>query len=132
MKPKQPHGPPMTLGNMRELGVSRLYERARAKADEAERDRLERALEIGLEDTFPASDPVAVVQPSRQRGWAAWQKQLLEQPPSRASRASSGNKKSPAAARATERGYATTGCIRRYAIAFDSPSVQLGNSENLT
>jgi hypothetical protein len=63
MKPKQPHGPPMTLGNMRELGVSRLYERARAKADEAERDRLERALEIGLEDTFPASDAIAVVQP---------------------------------------------------------------------
>jgi hypothetical protein len=31
---------------------------------ERERDRLERALEIGLEDTFPASDPVAVVQPS--------------------------------------------------------------------
>ena len=29
----------------------------------AERNRLERALEIGLEDTFPASDPVAVVQP---------------------------------------------------------------------
>ena len=29
----------------------------------AERERLERALEIGLEDTFPASDPVAVVQP---------------------------------------------------------------------
>jgi hypothetical protein len=29
----------------------------------AERRRLERALEIGLEDTFPASDPVAVVQP---------------------------------------------------------------------
>jgi hypothetical protein len=24
MKPKQPHGPPMTLGNMRELGVRRL------------------------------------------------------------------------------------------------------------
>jgi hypothetical protein len=24
MKPKQPHGPPMTLGNMRKLGVQRL------------------------------------------------------------------------------------------------------------
>ena len=24
MKPKQPPGPPMTLGNMRELGVQRL------------------------------------------------------------------------------------------------------------
>jgi hypothetical protein len=79
-KQKKPHGPPMTLSNIRELGVSRLYERARAQADEAELDRLERALEIGLEDTFPASDPVAVVQPSRHRGWAGWQKQLLEQP----------------------------------------------------
>jgi hypothetical protein len=29
----------------------------------AEQNRLERALEIGLEDTFPASDPVAVTQP---------------------------------------------------------------------
>jgi hypothetical protein len=27
------------------------------------RDRLERALEEGLEDTFPASDPISVVQP---------------------------------------------------------------------
>jgi hypothetical protein len=34
--------------------------------DEAtiERSRLEKALEVGLEDSFPASDPVAVVQPS--------------------------------------------------------------------
>ena len=24
MKPKQPHGPPMMLGNIRELGVQRL------------------------------------------------------------------------------------------------------------
>jgi hypothetical protein len=33
--------------------------------DEAtvERRRLEKALEIGLKDTFPASDPVAVLQP---------------------------------------------------------------------
>jgi len=31
--------------------------------DEAERNRLEKALEIGLEDTFPASDAVAAVQP---------------------------------------------------------------------
>jgi hypothetical protein len=34
--------------------------------DEAtvERHRLEQALEVGLEDSFPASDPIAVVQPS--------------------------------------------------------------------
>ena len=30
----------------------------------AERNRLEKALEIGLEDTFPASDAVAAVQPA--------------------------------------------------------------------
>ena len=32
--------------------------------DDVERDRLEKALEIGLEDTFPASDAVAAVQPA--------------------------------------------------------------------
>jgi hypothetical protein len=31
--------------------------------DEATVTRLEKALEIGLEDTFPASDPIAVLQP---------------------------------------------------------------------
>src|SRR5260370_36249690 len=31
--------------------------------DDAERKRLENALEIGLEDTFPASDAFAAVQP---------------------------------------------------------------------
>jgi hypothetical protein len=31
----------------------------------AEGRRLERALEIGLEDTFPASDAVAIIQPGR-------------------------------------------------------------------
>jgi hypothetical protein len=32
--------------------------------DSTERNRLEKALEIGLEDTFPASDAIAVVQPT--------------------------------------------------------------------
>ena len=32
-----------------------------------EQRRLERALEEGLEETFPASDPVNVVQPRRSR-----------------------------------------------------------------
>ena len=32
-------------------------------ADKAEKDRLEQALEEGLEETFPASDPVNVTQP---------------------------------------------------------------------
>ena len=36
---------------------------SRSKTD-AERERLERALEEGLRDTFPASDAVAVVQPA--------------------------------------------------------------------
>jgi hypothetical protein len=37
----------------------------RAQGDNrAERNRLEEALEIGLEDTFPASDAVAAVQPT--------------------------------------------------------------------
>jgi hypothetical protein len=36
---------------------------SRSKKD-AERDRLERALEEGLRDTFPASDAVSVVQPA--------------------------------------------------------------------
>jgi hypothetical protein len=63
MKPKHPVGPPMTQGNMRSLGIGGLRESERA--DEAERSRLEKALEIGLEDTFPASDPVAVIQPGR-------------------------------------------------------------------
>jgi hypothetical protein len=35
-----------------------------ARDDSTERSRLEKALEIGLEDTFPASDAVAVVQPT--------------------------------------------------------------------
>jgi hypothetical protein len=36
---------------------------SRSKED-AERDRLEKALEEGLRETFPASDAVAVVQPA--------------------------------------------------------------------
>jgi hypothetical protein len=32
-----------------------------------EREKLERALEEGLEGTFPASDPVAVTEPGRDR-----------------------------------------------------------------
>ena len=34
---------------------------------DAERDRLEAALEAGLEGTFPASDAVAVTQPAPER-----------------------------------------------------------------
>lgn len=35
-----------------------------SKADDAEKKLLERELEEGLEDTFPASDPVAVTEPA--------------------------------------------------------------------
>jgi hypothetical protein len=37
--------------------------RASKPADEAEKRRLEEALEEGLEETFPGSDPVNVTQP---------------------------------------------------------------------
>jgi hypothetical protein len=33
------------------------------KDDEKQRERLERSLEEGLEDSFPASDPINVTQP---------------------------------------------------------------------
>jgi hypothetical protein len=39
-------------------------QRRTERDDSAERNRLEKALEIGLEDTFPASDAVAAVQPT--------------------------------------------------------------------
>jgi len=39
-------------------------QRRTERDDDAERNRLEKALEIGLEDTFPASDAVAAVQPA--------------------------------------------------------------------
>jgi hypothetical protein len=35
----------------------------RRTVEEQERDRLERSLEEGLRDTFPASDPINVTQP---------------------------------------------------------------------
>ncbi|HTB04618.1 MAG TPA: hypothetical protein VK804_29460 [Bradyrhizobium sp.] len=34
------------------------------KVDDGEKRRLDQALEEGLEETFPASDPVSVTQPS--------------------------------------------------------------------
>ena len=39
-------------------------EKSKRDSDEARKRRLERALEQGLEDTFPASDPVNVTQPA--------------------------------------------------------------------
>jgi len=40
----------------------------RKKAGEAEKRRLDEALEEGLEETFPASDPVNVIQPAPSKG----------------------------------------------------------------
>ena len=41
----------------------RIGEKRRTTVEEQERDRLERSLEEGLRDTFPASDPINVTQP---------------------------------------------------------------------
>lgn len=38
--------------------------RSRHKRGESVRERRERELEEGLEDTFPASDPVAITEPA--------------------------------------------------------------------
>ncbi len=38
-------------------------EKTRRDKEEARKRRLEKALEEGLEETFPASDPVNVIQP---------------------------------------------------------------------
>jgi len=45
-----------------ELDEARRRE-TREEAKEDQRRRLDKSLEKGLEDTFPASDPVAVTQP---------------------------------------------------------------------
>ena len=55
----------LTLAVKGERNPAQLLDGAlsRSKTD-AERDRLEKALEEGLRETFPASDAVAVVQPA--------------------------------------------------------------------
>jgi hypothetical protein len=40
-----------------------LDEKTKRAEDAKQRERLERSLEEGLEDTFPASDPINVTQP---------------------------------------------------------------------
>jgi hypothetical protein len=58
----------LTLAVKGERNPAQLLDGAlsRSKTD-AERDRLEKALEEGLQETFPASDAVAVVQPRTTR-----------------------------------------------------------------
>lgn len=46
---------------------SKAKRRAKIEKRGSEHDRLERALEIGLEDTFPASDAVSVTQPPHRK-----------------------------------------------------------------
>jgi hypothetical protein len=52
--------PPAVKDNARNGGHA---EGARPDDEEGRRRRLEQSLEQGLEDTFPASDPINVVQP---------------------------------------------------------------------
>jgi hypothetical protein len=61
-------------GNERRLPCSAVQERTSSmtagkkhgdqKSDKDQKDRLDKALEEGLEETFPGSDPVNVVQPA--------------------------------------------------------------------
>jgi hypothetical protein len=41
-----------------------LHDRKRRDREEAQKRKLEESLEHGLEDTFPASDPINVTQPA--------------------------------------------------------------------
>jgi hypothetical protein len=58
---------PELCGRAHRYGTRHKRENVPAEIDKAKVEdiRLELALELGLEDTFPASDPVAVVQPGR-------------------------------------------------------------------
>ena len=57
--------PERDTSNVSAVGLKRSSRRRpkRAKDKDAERNRLEKRLEIGLEETFPASDAVAVLEP---------------------------------------------------------------------
>ena len=55
-----------------------LTEAERRALAEAERCRLERALEEGLEESFPASDPVNVIQPAPSNGHRTEKRRLTE------------------------------------------------------
>ena len=43
-------------------------EKERRQAEESRKRRMEKSLEDGLEDSFPASDPINVTQPPPTRG----------------------------------------------------------------
>jgi hypothetical protein len=61
-------------------GVRKSAPDARKDPKDEERRRLERALEEGLEETFPASDPVNVTQPRKSK------QDRIARPPRRPSR----------------------------------------------
>jgi hypothetical protein len=50
------------------LAEHELDEKARRDRDEAQRRKLEKSLEQGLEDSFPGSDPINVTQPPKSVG----------------------------------------------------------------
>jgi hypothetical protein len=52
----------MVSNERHRMSSRRRQDRDRRREDQ--RERLERALEIGLEETFPASDAVAVTEPA--------------------------------------------------------------------
>jgi hypothetical protein len=63
---------------MRNEDTEFLTEAERRARAEAERSRLERALEEGLEESFPASDPVNVTQPVPLNGRRPEKRRLTE------------------------------------------------------
>jgi hypothetical protein len=50
------------------LAEHELDEKGRRDRDEAQRRKLEKSLEQGLEDSFPGSDPINVTQPPKSVG----------------------------------------------------------------
>ena len=48
--------------------VEELDDKTKRDREEVRKRRLERSLEQGLEDSFPASDPINVTQPAPNRG----------------------------------------------------------------
>jgi hypothetical protein len=60
---RTPMGIPNETVTENELG-----EKAKRDQEEARKRRLEKSLEQGLEDSFPASDPINVTQPPPTRG----------------------------------------------------------------
>jgi hypothetical protein len=51
------------MGIPNDTFAERARDRDKRDRDEAQRRRLEQSLERGLEDSFPASDPINVTQP---------------------------------------------------------------------